>query len=77
METAMDTPARATKPAVMPPDEKPADAAPSHVICLSDGAGFLAGKVLAADAELLAALEKGDVSYRAATPRERSLGGFA
>lgn len=48
-------------------------ALPSHVILLDDYARHFAGKVLAADADLISALDVGGVKYRAATPHEISL----
>lgn len=49
---------------------------PRHVMLLADWGEHLAGKVLGADADLLAALDSASVSYRPATAIERSLAGF-
>lgn len=51
-------------------------ALPAHVILLADWGEHKSGKVLAADADLIAALDAEHVSYRPATAQERSLAGF-
>jgi hypothetical protein len=66
--------------------KKPADAPqagatetralPSHIKLLADWGGHLAGRVLAADADLIAQLDTEHAKYRAATAQERSLAGF-
>ena len=54
----------------------PLHALPSHVILLVDWARHPAGRVLAADVDLIGQLDIEGVKYRAATEFERSLGGF-
>jgi hypothetical protein len=56
--------------------KKPA-AAPSHILLLDAWKYWPAGKVLAADHDLLAQLDAEQVKYRAATQRERDLAGVA
>ena len=54
----------------------PLRALPSHVILLVDWARYPAGRVLAADADLVGQLEIEGAKYRAATEFERRIGGF-
>lgn len=49
---------------------------PAYVLLLDDYGQHLAGKVLAADADLISALETGGTKYRAASPREISIAGL-
>jgi hypothetical protein len=49
---------------------------PRHIILLADWGKQLAGKVLAADADLIAALDAAQAQYRPATAIERSIAGF-
>lgn len=49
---------------------------PSHVFLLADWGSHHAGKVLAADADLMAALDLESVSHRPATEFERRIAGF-
>lgn len=51
-------------------------ALPSHVILLVEWGRHPAGRVLAADADLLGRLDVEGVKYRAATELERRIGGF-
>jgi len=48
---------------------------PAHIVLLADRPPHLAGKVLHADANLIAALEADGVKYRAATAPEIAIGG--
>ncbi|MGD9924430.1 MAG: hypothetical protein AB7V13_23750 [Pseudorhodoplanes sp.] len=60
---------------------KEAKAAPreraSHIVLLADADHRRAGTVLEASDDLIARLDENGVGYRAATPQERRLGGFA
>lgn len=47
---------------------------PSHIILLADHGDHLAGRVLKADADLIASLDAEHASYRAATEAEVSIG---
>jgi hypothetical protein len=51
-------------------------ALPSHVILLAEWGRHPAGRVLAADADLVGQLDVEGVKYRAATELERRIGGF-
>lgn len=51
-------------------------ALPLHIILLAGYSEYQAGKVLAANAELVATLDAEGVTYRAATDFERRIGGF-
>lgn len=52
-------------------------ALPSHVILLEDWGSYLAGRVLAVDAERYSHLEVEGAKFRAATEREVSIAGLA
>jgi hypothetical protein len=49
---------------------------PSHVILLAEWGAHPAGRVLAADADLVGQFDVEGVKYRPATEFERRLGGF-
>jgi hypothetical protein len=50
---------------------------PSHIVLEADRGNRRAGAVLAADADLISALDVEGVPYHPASDRERALGGFA
>jgi hypothetical protein len=52
-----------------------APALPTHIVLEADWGGHLAGRVLAADADLISALDLERTPYRPASQRERALAG--
>lgn len=58
-----------------PPAPANESALPTHIVLEADWAGHLAGRVLAADADLISALDVERAPYRPATERERALAG--
>ena len=54
----------------------PPPSRPSHIILLDDWGRHVAGRVLAADADMLGALDVEGVKYRAATAKECRLAGI-
>lgn len=54
----------------------PARALPSHIILLADHGAHMSGRVLRADADLIAQLDAEHAPYRAATESEVSIGAF-
>lgn len=66
-------PADKSAPPVVPPVAR---RPPSHVILTADYGPWLSGKVLSANADLLAQLDVEKARYREATLIERRIGGF-
>jgi hypothetical protein len=59
-----------------PKPAQPPRALPSHIILLAEWGSHPAGRVLAADADLIGRLDVEGVKYRSATEFERRIGGF-